>query len=324
MKPVKTLSVFVFLALAVQAAPTKGLQLVLLQCWRDASVDRLLSVLSRPNAPAEIEISSSPFLDTACYLRGESEGRQLPAAERRQARFHNLLRVINGIPAPRKVRVTIHVGALHESGPGSSLDEWMAIVWTHVIAPYEADGRVSFHISPSLEDTYTHDEFKTALNRLMARLDANRVRTLVASSRFAFRRSPIKLDSAHTNLKYTSHRAFSPAVSIPVTYEFHGTSPRSNYIGWSNDGYLVYYAQNENHSSHGESILDDHPKISLATFNSRRMNGAKLLWRPAFNLFEKRVSNGRVSYYRNGKRTDTAAGKVDAVELDGLVRFLLP
>jgi len=299
-----------------------GLQSLLLQCYNDASMTNVKSALDTIPAakqPKIVEIAISPYLDTSC---------QIPAGK---SRFANITALIDKLRSLGiQVRVTIHVGNLHDSVRNGSLGTRMKEVWVNVVAPYLNDAGTQFHISPSLEDQFTIKAFGDALDRLMTQLDYQQVKMLTDLRRFTFRRSPIVLDSKHVNTSTITYRVFrdtkdpaKPSFTIPIRYEFHGSSPRSGYEIWSNDGFLAYTNQDEHHTHHVDALLNGHEQFTLEQFQERAAAAAvALFWRPAYNVFDFEVISGERRYSKKNKRKDGRAGKFDAREVSALNKIL--
>ena len=298
-----------------QAQNKKGVQAVLLQCWSPASLNRFIAVVQQ--APAQtIEIGVAPYNPNCALYAGTTD------------RYQNLRTVIGALRSHGKLRITLHIGDIHETKPTqTALGSRMLDSWNLLIGRYVGDGQVSFHISPSLEDSYDKTEYKTALDKLVERLDVNSIRSLVAQGRFSFRRS--SMNSVDLTLKTHSIFRNAPggAVAVPVINEYHKATAPVNPGVWSNDGCMVYYSEAEHHTHHDDAnddILDTNPQTSLAAFKRAAWSDYKLLWRPAYNVWERKVESGRIRFYRRSGvvRSDTAAGKFDATEAAGLAVFL--
>lgn len=324
----KTIWMMLLLAAGAFAAePTRGLQLVLLHCWGPAGVRTMNAVLAA-YAPSDIEIASAPYLDHSCTMWGLASN--ATSTQKEAVRFGNLVSTIRTLRAQsaRNVRVTVHVGCIHETKPGknnegctSTLSWRMTRIWLEVFAPFLGDPRVKFSISPSLEDYYSDSEYRTAVDQALSALDRRGVYNLFKAGRLEIRRSGgAGVDS------YRAYVGTAEAFTADVKHEAHGSAPQSGFGIWSNDGRLVYYDSRENHSQHQESLLKS-GRLSLAQFQANdKYQTGKLIWRPAFNLYNKSAatSGGKqiIVYSKPAMRTDTAAGKFDADEASGLIRFL--
>src|SRR5438093_12322368 len=94
-----------FSAAAIQAAPSKGVQAVLMHCWNDSSTSNMIAAIKATNV-RELEISLAPFLDSRCKMPGNPTG-DLKDVQR----FKNIRRSVKELAAAGiAVRVVVFMG----------------------------------------------------------------------------------------------------------------------------------------------------------------------------------------------------------------------
>lgn len=338
MRIARTVVLLSLVALSVSstawAQNRKGVQAILLHCWNpDTSLKLFLNTMIQASPQGQtprpvFEIAVQPYPERRNDETGRWEPNCLPwgIAKATQVtpdiRFQNLHAAILTLVQHMDLRITVHLGRIHAASVDRSrLQAQMQEVWDWLIVPFYGDPRVAFHISPGLEDEYSTEEFVTAAKATAAGLYHPAVEFLVSQNRFFFR-------SNGSNAGRPSQiwaLAIGVPVLIPVQRESHGSSAPSHSTGaWSNDGGLAYCDSRENHDDHDGLRDAAGDRLSCAKFGGSSWPGFKLLWRPAYNVWEKKTTSTKITHYK-GKTTgrrDTASGKFDELEVKCLRRFL--
>ena len=257
-------------AVAAIAAPNKGVQAVLMQCWNDSSTANLISAI-RSSGVREIEISLSPFLDSRCKLPGKASGTDA----KDKLRFANINRAITELTgAGIEVRTVLFIGNFKDSAVRSDLGKRAARAWNHVVEG--KSNLASFQFSPALEDRYRNEAtFKKALDKMKSGLSEAKVAAL--NNRFVFRRNPLSfVKPAMTSYQFGN-------TTVKVRHEIHGSDSHAGegYNYYSNDGTFVSY--------HDDKCLQGcyGEPMSMKDFREKRTADVKLLWRPAYNLSKR-------------------------------------
>ena len=283
------------------ASYEKGLQLVLLQCFGNASRNALIAAI-RDSGTKQVEIGSAPWvLDSCTALNNDPLG--------------NLIAVIGGLDGI-DVRVTIYLDSmLHNKAASSQLADRATTVYTSLMKTNAGNARVSFRLGGSLEDEYNDTALKSALTRIASGLTTPQYNTL--KSQIAFRRSP---NGGFGNSSYTQHRAWG--INVPLRHESHGAMPRSGYPAWSNDGVFVAWPDNNTETC---TNCNGSP-LTLSNFMDVGGISVKMLWRPAYNLARVEVKGSTTNYVtKDAKRQDLdSAPKFGPIEAAVVKQFLKP
>jgi len=256
------------------AAPTKGLQAVLLQCLAPESVKNMAAAVSASKIK-QIEIASAPYLDSVCKPKG--------------GRFDNLNTLVGLLLDAKltEVRVTLHLGGLHDKGPDGQLGKRASEAWKSL----KTDSKLKVHFSPSLEDDLDKDEFKKSVAAIAEGIGYDALRAQ-SSGKIVIRRS-VNPGNRNVDLKYLRATLFADrkkypkgSVNLDVRYESHAANPETGYAIWSNDGYLVYADESEHHTKHPDALLNRDPQRSITAFRAKKATTV-LLWRPGYNLADR-------------------------------------
>jgi hypothetical protein len=300
-------------AMFLAAAPTKGVQAVLLHCWSQQSVRNFTSTVI-DTGEREIEVSFSPYIDRCNFSGENSSNRNV----REDGRFASINAVLSQLLARGiRVRVVVFLDDFKQAAVRNPLDDNARSFWARVVAPYFSDSRVSFAVGGSLEDQYRND---TRVREVFARISAglpdsatNGVQRL--GNRFAFRRSPLSDGSVDGNPALLTYRMWNK-YNAYVRHEWHGQNPARNYHYYSNDGVFVGDSNERCSNCQGSAM-------SVTTFKTKRAQTVNL-WRPAYNLFAKSTSANLVTYSPNGNNREDSnqSPKFDATERRILTNFL--
>lgn len=290
------------------AASRKGVQLILLSRWSQTSRENFLNVATQPNAPRDIEIAFVPY-----FNRSNPYGNAQYIVDRLLA-------------AGKNVTVAVHLSFHTATDYQLQSDAWNFNVL--FFKPYAH--RVVFKIVPSLEDQWSYRDFKRKSEIVLKQLD----RALLGTGRHQLRRSP------DPNPIFPGMRESLPpsltvnGISVLLQKEAHWTFENATgFNAYSNDGILVYAdfrfsnGQRETTATADNASGAPSTKYPLSTFTTRANSfpNAVLLWRPAYNLFQKRVENGVVKFSKVGPpetRPDyDSAPAFDSNEQEVLRRF---
>jgi hypothetical protein len=312
-KKLLSLLLIVSFASAALAASRKGVQLVLLSRWSRTSCDNFLSVAKSPSAPTDIEIAFVPVFN-------------------RSNPYGNASYVVNALlGAGKRVTVAVH---LSFKGDGALTDAQLeadaAAFNTGLFKSFA--NRVTFKLSPSLEDRWSSTEFQRRARLVATKLDWAILTS--STTNLQIRRSAETDTLALPNTLTVTKPGTTLTKSLILQREAHGYyGSASGYNAYSNDGVCVYAdtrfsnGQYENASSCTNADPNKQPtKYTVTSFISGAASypNAVLLWRPAYNLFTKSVSSaGYVTFQKIGDpyaRSD--AGAFDANEKEVLKRFL--
>jgi hypothetical protein len=298
----------------VAAQEVKGVQIPLLQCWGSGGRAALKQILNRQQ---RVAISSAPYMLSA-------EGAEFCKVQ--NDRLANIKDIVNGFTMP-EAHVILFVGNLHAKSVESHLKTRFALLWAGLIKPNRLRMNLYWHVGASLEDELSSTQVESALGVMASGIPAAEARdfkTLVDGGRFTFHRSPVRTGNANYTSATVSVNGAS--ITVPVTHEKHGRTPdnslnregKARYQFWSNDGPFVYY----NRTSGGEVRRElcacgfaandaSGAPLTLSAFNSTQLEGRfRLLWRPAYNLFDVDDS------VRSGTVTRTFT-KTKEVRVDG-------
>lgn len=279
-----------------------GVHPLLLSKYSATSRGNLIATLTEGTAPNQVQVVSVP----AFYTSGASNS----------SAWSNLNSVIDGVTGSGR---TITVGialSFHATSTGisTSADTSYSTVYRNAVAQLAAfyqrhlaninAGRVKVVILPSLEDQFSNtDSFVTLAQALVAqlRVELNSKRVSGISS-VIIRRSPDparNIGTATDLASKCSRIAGTSGLGVSCQYEVHGVA-RSGSV-WSNDGAFVYadiagltWREDRNSVSEAES----YGKMPLTAFTAQAAANrpVNLLWRPAYNLWAREVSNGYVKY----------------------------
>lgn len=337
-------------------AGTKGIQAVLLQGWSDQSVEKLLSVVENDQMKKKtFEISFCPFLLSDSQLPVHTDPRwickfwptdpndpktaQKPAecnntqqtvpngTSLNRGRFDNIIMLIDRLLAKGVVvKVRVHL-SFHSSDSTSSekLKERAETVNKVLFKPY-ADV-VAFSFSPMLEDNYSSSTvFTERATALLSKLDYGKLST----RRHRVLRSIIPdktQEKKPTSVKVKNPSDSKKSVSLSVVHESH-TTTYSSYNIWSNDGMFVYRPDTEDKDCTANANDKFPTKYSVSDFTKKANSFSRstLLWRPAYNLFnrdsDKERAYGKRCYAKNSLASRSDDGKFDDNEASVLKQFL--
>src|SRR5579871_5677937 len=204
-RPYKLMMLSLLVASQAAASYEKGLQLVLLQCLSDSSVSNLVSAIKGAK-PAQIEISSAPYILNSCAANHNDP-------------LGNLATVTSAlVGAHISVRITVYLDpTLHDRSTPSTMMKNMQTFYARMMKLYVGNSLVSFRVGGSLEDNYASNTvLNQAFDQLLAGLTSSQLSGL--GSQMVFRRSP---EGGYGNSSYVSYK------KIAIRHESHGGSPSS-------------------------------------------------------------------------------------------------
>lgn len=296
------------------AASRKGVQLVLLSRWSQTSRDKFLSVAKDARAPAEIEIAFVPIFN-----------RSKPYANAKYI-VEELLK------AGKRVTVAVHLAF---KGDGDFTEKQLQADAATFNSSFFKDyaSRVTFKLSPCLEDRWTKDTFVKRAKLVAAKLDWTTLNK--ATTNLQIRRSPEKDKSALPATISVTKPGGTQTKSIILQREYHGYyGDAAGFQAYSNDGVCVWSdlrfsnGQYEDVESCKNADPPNQPgKYKLTDFTTAAAGygNAVLLWRPAYNLFTKTVAaNGYVKFDKPATAASDRidAGSFDDNEKEALKKFL--
>lgn len=295
------------LSAAKQVKNKDGLQLVGLSKWSTASTHNCAEAVISSRC-GSFEFSYCPFFNLANPF-GNAD-------------------ILNSIPV--EVTETIFLGWRQEalmledvSFVLETLSDRAEQVNTHI---NEIRGRVSkIILIPILEDYWTEDQWLQAVRVIAAQLDSG--------DKVTFRRSEmLNTDPPPTNIvtklkngkDYNFSGVYLEAHKIDFTGEANTISNDGGFV--YNSGVLMGLHEDSNSysgRSEGYATLD---KWSIAAKGSTK---TAMLWRPAYNLHTRSISNGYVSYTYpsitlDNRVDDNADPAFNAFEAALVKRFLTP
>lgn len=313
---------FVFLLVAclaggAVAASRKGVQLVLLSRWSKASCDGFLSVAKSAQAPVNIEFGFVPV-----FNRSNPYG---------NARY--LVDQLRG--AGKRVTVAVHLGFKCDgSFTDAQLEADAAAFNSGFFTQYA--NRVTFKVSPCLEDRWSQEVFLRRAKLVASKLDWNTLNS--STTDLQIRRSPETDRSSLPATITVTKPGSTQSKNVILQREFHGYfGDAAGFNAYSNDGVCVWSEvkfanrQYEDVNSCRNADPPNQPtKYTVASFitGTNSYSNAVLLWRPAYNLFTKSVnSQGYVTFSKPASPYDDPyrrndAGAFDANEKEMLKRFL--
>lgn len=298
----------------LRAAPRGGVQAVVFPNWNAASVNNLASAVNQAS-PAEFELSQAPFFGG-------------------DARWNNTLAFLRSVNPGVRIVGTMFL-SFHTDQAGYSLPRRAANLNTFLITPRsELGGKTpivrfaNLVLSPQLEDHYDDATWRSHVKGILDKLDEAQV---LRSGKLSLRRS---VDGQGSSLSSYTYTRGANRYTFSVRIERHGVRTVPSSGNWSNDGDFVFKDMTvggvrETSASMVDSTNSGFARMSLPDFSSsaRRVSIPTTLWRPAYNIWRREVSNGQVRWVRDSRlaaawdRSD-AGTTFDEREKRVLVEFL--
>lgn len=280
------------------AAQRVGVQAVVFPRWNSTSVRNMVNAVNSAS-PAEFELSQVPFF-------GSSN------------RWDNTVNFLGGLTPNIRV-VGTFFGSFHTDQSGYDLGKRALELNKFLVTPKLALGnqapvaRLSrVVISPQLEDRWNDTTWIAKSRTMLDQMDENAV---LRSGKLELRRSVL---SQPTSLRTLTYKRGTRTYTFPVVVERHGVSSRPSQGVWSNDGDFVYREATiagvrETKASMVDETGAAKTTMTLARFSSesRATAAAVNLWRPAYNLWPRTTSGGRVTWTRRINGTQ-AWNRVDS------------
>lgn len=287
----------------VSAANPKGVAAVLLPNWTTTDADLLVK------AVVDSKVSEFEFSFWATYPG--SRGYAIPQ------------RVVNGLLAKNvKVRVRVFLGVIHDRTANPNLWSQAIAFNSAMVVPYKNDARVSFRVSPALEDEYPDQStWEGAARAALKRIDT------AAYPRLKMVRCTTLYLSDNKTLR-TGGRISIPATvnsgagNVGCEAECHWRA-RTGSVAYSNDGQFVYIGS-ERFLNSGTSFAGTRTLDAFKSDGSA-FGGSQMLWRPSYNLHPS--DNAKTNRTFDGQfslatRLDGQAPAFDAYEAQVLKSFL--
>jgi hypothetical protein len=294
----------------VLAAPSKGIQAVLLHRWGATSARNLANVI-RQYSGSEVEVSFAP--NTAAAASDP---------------YRNIKKIIETLKGKKTLYVAVYLGfhAYSRSNncgaraANSDLGQFLTF-----FNDYKDNPKVKIIVSPSLEDCGTKSDVENSALEIAQQINPADI------GKLTLRRSPNGINTEPAPAQcYTNNMLCYKGVEI----EKHGVvKDNLNWIlnaagadVYSNDGFFVWDNVSTKRETRGTFKNADgttDPQYSLTSFNSLTGGKRTNLWRPAYNMYRK----GDGTYYadRNDRDfRDVGNRAFNSIEMKVFEKFLGP
>lgn len=278
----------------------KGVQLVSLNQWADASVNRFIDV-AKGYTKGTLEIGFAPFFSGDPWKQANTVISQLTSA---------------GVRLKIVVHLSFHRDdPLHKHTLGARAQRFNDEFLT-------ANLSIPMSLCPMLEDEWSHEKYHSVLEEVAGKVSWEK------RPKLTFRRSNNKNPAVHggvsVSYKQGGHKHVHKIPANHVETEIHGPVGAARKAGvYSNDGNFVWFDNpRRKHFSYSETAdsahnageADNPAKYPLSTFAKKAAeHGARtcLLWRPAYNLYHRVDPSAKVAVYNTRAQEGRPQSRAD-------------